>query len=144
MKTTLCLVLLFTVLPILAAAGLISFDPNIWGGSFTLRNILGLAFFGIATVPLWLTYIPTLIVTPWVMGKLSNYHLFYSIPLWKFILISFFSGMVCGIFILSPCIFMASSSSIKLVLNWAFAGAVSGSMTFTIIAFIYRATGASG
>lgn len=140
MKTTLCLLLLLTILPVLAATALIAFDPKMWGGSFTLKNILGLAFFGLVTVPLWVTYIPTLFIVPWIMGKFCNYHLFYSLPIWKLIVISSISGMILGILILSPCIFMAFSSSTKLVLNWIFAGVVSGSVTFSIIALMYRAT----
>lgn len=141
MKTLFCVFIMLTIAPISAAIGLISFDPKSWGGSFTVQNILAIAFFGIITVPLLVTYLPSLVLTPIIMEKISNYHLFYSLTLWKFIAISIFVGIIGGILILLPCIIMAFSGPTKLIMNWIWAGVISGGVSFTIISLLYRRMG---
>lgn len=141
MKPLISIIMMLTIAPLIAATGLISFNPENWGGSFSFKNIFSVAIFGIATVPLWITYLPSLIIAPLFMGKISGHHLFYSMPYWKFIAMSVLFGTICGIIILSPCIIMAVSESAMLVLNWAWAGVISGAITFTLISMSYRLIG---
>ena len=57
-------------MPIIASLTLVSFNPERWGGSMSLQNILMIAFFGVITVPLWITYIPSIIMVPIFMKKI--------------------------------------------------------------------------
>jgi hypothetical protein len=131
---------MLTITPIAAVYGLVSFDPSNWGGEPTLIGIIGMAMFGLITVQVWITYIPSLILTPIIMRKLSDKEIFYTMPIWKFFGISILVGIVAGIFILLPCILLSVHESLKLILNWTWAGVVAGSVTFPIIASIYRFT----
>ncbi len=129
---------MIVVMPLIAAFALVSFDPERWGGSFSIQNILMIAFFGMITIPLWITYIPSLFIVPMIMHKLSTYDSFHSISIWKFIVFSLIGGGGLGIFILFPCIIISLSDSYKLLLNWLIAGVSSGAITLTLISFLYR------
>ena len=131
-KSLICIILMLTVSPIVTVIGLISFEPNNFGDRLTIQNILVMAGFGLITVPLWITYIPALVLAPFAMKKLARKQYFHDLPIWKFISISFIVGAVVGIIILLP--LMAS----KNFLTWARAGAISGAITFTLIAVVYR------
>lgn len=137
MKHLYCIFIMLTVMPITAAFGLISFDPENWGGQLTITNVLMVALFGLLSVPLWITFLPALLATPSIMKEIASNTLFHTIPILKFISISFFLGALVGILILSPTIFM-SRESIKLMANWVWAGAFSGAITYTTIALLYR------
>ena len=41
MKTIICIIDMLTVAPIIAATGLLIYDPSRWGGEINLINILG-------------------------------------------------------------------------------------------------------
>ena len=56
MKAVLTIIIMLTIAPIVSAIGLISFNPNNWGGELSILSVLGTAFFGIISVPLWFTY----------------------------------------------------------------------------------------
>ncbi len=141
MKTLICIILMLTVAPIVVATGLVCLDPKNWGGSPNLQNILAVTFFGLITIPLWITYLPSLILTPMIMEKISSHQLFYSMSLWKFIFISLMCGTICGVLILSPIIIAALSDPINIILNWIWVGAISGALTLTIISIVYRKMG---
>ena len=138
-KHFVCIITILIVMPITAAAGLLIFGSENWGGGFTFLNILGLGLFGLISVQLWITFIPVLIATPIIMNHLYANDLFHIIPLWKFIILSLVTGASVGILILSPNILLSLfKNSIAIMLNWVWAGAFSGAITFTIIALIYR------
>jgi len=145
MKQLITIITILTVMPVVAAIALISFDPQHFGGWPTPSLIIGMLVFGAVTDPIWITFLPSLILTPIIMGKISKRDRFYLTPLGSFISTSLSIGAVCGIIILSPFIIMSLSSffTIKSLLNWLWAGAVSGAVTFTIIALVYRKMGAS-
>ena len=129
---------MLTITPIAAATGLASYDPSRWGGEINIINIIGLAVFGLLSVPLWFTYIPTLILTPIIMKRLSDKENFYSISIWKFYSTSVQCGIIAGLFILSPSILLSASESIDITLNWVWSGIVTGGVTFPIISSMYR------
>lgn len=139
-RTVCCISIMLTITPIATVYGLVSFDPENWGGEPTLMGILGMAIFGLITVQVWITYIPSLILTPIVMNRLSNKNKFYEIQKWKFFVISAIGGSMVGIFIVLPCILLSVSGSLKIIVNWAYAGLVGGGITYPIIASIYRFT----
>jgi hypothetical protein len=128
---------MLTVMPVVASAGMILFDPERWGGSFSLSNVLMMAVFGVLTVPVWITYLPSLVAVPIVMGKLSSSAMFTSVSLPVLLSIAFFVGAVVGVFILSPVVIMVRES-LRLMMNWICAGAISGAITFVIVSLLYR------
>ena len=132
---------MLTITPIAAAFGLLSYDPSRWGGEINIVNILGLAMFGLISVPLWFTYIPSLILTPIIMKHLSAKENFYTIPLWKFYAFTLLYGSAAGIFIVFPSILLATKASIDIILNWVWSGMVAGFTTFFLISSLYRFTG---
>ena len=131
---------MLTIAPILAATGLLSYDPSRWGGELNLMNIIGLAIFGSISVPLWFTYIPSLIFTPIILKRLSEKDKFYTIPLWRFYIFSIFCGCVGGIFVLLPAILLSGPKSIDMALNWIWSGFIAGGITFPILSSLYRFT----
>lgn len=145
MKALLTIIVMITITPIMATIGLISFDPSNWGGGLSVGNVLTSAFFGVITLPLWITYIPSLVIAPIVMSQISKSNRYQELSFNKLICLSIPSGAIIGIIILSPLIIMAfenntssNSETIKLVSNWVFAGALSGAVSLPIITLIYR------
>ena len=138
MKEITSIIILLTITPVTAVTGLVTFDPNNWGGKPTIINIIVMAFFGLITVKGWVTYIPTLILTPVMMKRISKKPNFHSMPILKFIRIAVLSGMAAGVFILLPYIGSAATVNGKLFINWLWAGVLSGATTYLIIALIYR------
>ena len=145
MKAMFTIIVMLTVTPIVSAIGLISFDPSNWGGELSIQSVIATAFFGLITVPLWFTFIPSLIIAPSIMSKLSHTNKFQALSLQSLIGLSLFYGALVGIIILSPPIIivltdssLSSAETIKLMLNWAWAGALSGAVTLLIISLIYR------
>ena len=126
------------ITPISAVTGLVTFDPANWGGKPTIVSILGMSLFGLISIQGWITYIPSIIFTPILMKRYSEDQNFYSMHIAKFIAYSIFGGMLAGIFILLPFIGMAATESVKLFLNWLWAGIFAGSITYVTIALIYR------
>ena len=138
MNAALSTLTMLVVAPVAAVTALVLYQPDRWGGTPTVGTILVMAFFGLITVPLWLTYIPALIATPFIMRRLACRPAFASVPLPTFIFISALAGAFGGICILSPAILMAASESRDLVWNWLCAGAVAGAVSFPIITSLYR------
>jgi len=123
-----CVVLMLTVSPVTTV---ISLDL-ILGITPTIEGVLWMAVFGLFTIPLWITYIPALVITPFAMKKLAGRNYFYDAPMWKFISISVVVGSLLGAIVLSP---MMDSTNF---LNWSLSGCISGSITLTLIAIVYR------
>ena len=82
MRAFLSVIIMLTISPVLAVATLVNWAPERWGGETDLLSIIGMSIFGILTVPLWLTYIPTLIAVPLIMNKLANKDKFKNLPLY--------------------------------------------------------------
>lgn len=137
-KTFICILLMLTVAPFTATFALVHFDPSNWGGSTSIKTILEMSIFGLITVPLWLTWIPALIVTPMYMRKVSTNPDFHSNQIGKFIAMAMFRGAIGGILVLAPAWILTLAEPIKLTLNWIFAGVVSGVITGVAISFTYR------
>jgi len=127
-ESFICVVLMLTVSPITTV---ISLDL-ILGNTPTIQTVLIMAGFGLITFPLWITYIPALVLTPFAMKKLAGRNYFYNAPAWIFVSLSFVAGALLGAIVLSP---MMDGTNF---LSWTIAGAISGSITFTLIAAVYR------
>ncbi len=138
-KHFICIIVLLISMPITSAVGLLIFGPENWGGKLTVINVVGLSLFGLLSVPLWLTFIPTLIATPVIMSRLVVNDIFHTLPVWKFILFFIGFGALAGTIILFPSIYLCfSKGSYAILFNWLGAGVFSGSITFTIVALLYR------
>ena len=129
---------MLTVAPIIAATGLLLYDPSRWGGEINLINIIGLTLFGLISRPLWFSYIPVLIFTPIIFKRFSEKEKFYTITKKKFYSISIFYGCIVGVFVMLPLIVIAAPKSIDVSLNWLWSGVVAGGITLSIISSLYR------
>jgi hypothetical protein len=143
MKTILTFGLMLIVAPLVAATTPVCWQPGCWGGSMNPLGIVGIALFGVLSVPLWPTYIPSLIITPIVMKRLSTSRAFLELPLPIFPGVSVLIGALSGCCVIFPLVLGTSrdSTGSDLVLNWLAAGAASGAVTLTLVALIYRLLG---
>jgi hypothetical protein len=128
---------MLTVAPILAVATLMCADPARWDASLNPVTLIIMALFGIVTVPLWLTLIPALIITPLVMRLLAGKDHFKKLRLSTLIILSLVLGAMGGILVLSPMVLLSLGKQ-KVVLSWVAAGAVAGSITSSLIILLYR------
>ena len=94
--------------------------------------------YGIITVPLWITYIPAIILAPLIMNKLDNISGFHDIQILKLIIFSILIGAFLGVLVLTPVLFLVFNESTALFLGWVFAGMVSGCITSIILSLLYR------
>jgi hypothetical protein len=127
-----------TVAPVAAATTLVCWNPGRWGGSFNPLAILGMAFFGLITTPLWPTYIPALALTPMAMRRIAAWRAFRTLPLALIVSVSLVIGAVAGFAVIS--IIVPWNDSPDLIGNWVSAGVVSGAVTLAIISLIHRWT----
>lgn len=141
-RAILSVLALLTVAPIVAISTLVLCNPSNWVADATPVSIIGFVIFAypfaLITTPLWPTYIPVIVITPLVMKQISLRQGYSSLPLKIFLLRAFPIGMVAGIGVMSVVIFMACKDSPDAVLSWVGAGAISGGVTFTLIALVYR------
>ncbi len=138
MRTIISIIVMLTIAPIIAASGLLLYDPSRWGGEINLINIVGLALFGLISPPLWFSFIPVLVFTPIIFRRLSEKETFYTITIKKFYAISVFYGCIVGVFVMLPLIVIAAPKSIDVSLNWLWSGVVAGGITLSIISSLYR------
>ena len=138
MKPIICIIIMLTVGPIIAASGLILYDPSRWGGEINLNNIIGLALFGLISPPLWFSYIPVLVFTPVIFKRLSEKEQFYTATIKKFYAMSILYGCIVGVFVMLPFVVIAASKSVDVSLNWLWSGVFAGGITLPIISSIYR------
>ena len=129
---------MITVAPAIAVTALIWWNQGRWGTDLNLPAILVGSLFGLITVPLWPTYIPALVLTPILMNRIANHRSFFTLRLVLFLAIAFSFGAVAGVVVLGYPVILALGDSVELATNWAFAGAVSGGVTSTLICMIYR------
>jgi len=141
MRKLLTIVAMLTVAPVTAVTALVCYAPDRWGGSFNPLDILVMSFFGLITVPLWPTYIPAVVLTPWLMSGVASRRWFVESPLWLVLPLSCVVGAVLGTAVFSPLLLMSSHEKTTFV-NWALAGAVSGAATLAVISCIHRCVGA--
>ena len=143
-RTIVCIILMLAVAPLVACSTIVCLNPSLLGGSINpikiMFTIVGMAFFGVITVPLWLTYIPALIMTPLLMRALSRTQVFRTTRLPILIGLSLVVGAVAGALVLILVILMSLNDP-KMAMNWALAGAMAGSTTLMLIVLVYRRGG---
>jgi len=137
MKTKLTFAALLVVAPLVAATTLVCWQPARWGGSINPLAITTIAFFGLLSVSLWPTYIPTLIITPLVMKRVSASQAFMRLPLAVLVVLSLLTGALAGLGVIMPVVPIESQNP-DIILNWRSAGAVAGAVTLVVIALIHR------
>ena len=131
---------MLTVSPFVAVLVLVCWNPERWGGSANPLVIfamsVSMSVFAVATVPLWPTYFPAIVATPFIMRRVASLHYFRSWPLWIILGLAFILGTIAGVAVIS--IIVPWGDSLDLILNWIAAGAVSGGVTLVLISSIYR------
>jgi len=138
MRIVFSILVMTIVAPVAAVTTLVCWNPERWGGSVNPVAILGMAFFGIITIPLWPTFIPSVVLTPLVMSGIARLQVFKRMPLVIICGVSVVIGAICGIAVIS--IIVPWHESLDLVLNWVSAGAVAGAVALPAISLIYRWT----
>jgi hypothetical protein len=138
MGVFLSILVMTIVAPVAAVTTLVCWNPERWGGSVNPVAILGMAFFGVITTPLWPTYIPSVLLTPLVMSRIARRQIFQTMPLTIIGGVSAVIGAICGIAVIS--IIVPWHESLDLVLNWVSAGAVAGAVALPAVSLIYRWT----
>jgi len=136
MRIVLAVLVMTIVAPIAAVTTLVCWNPERWGGSINPLAILGMAFFGVITTPLWPTYIPAIVLTPLVVSRIARLQVFKRMPLVIICGVSVVIGGICGIAVIS--IVVPWHESLDLILNWVSADAVSGAVALAVISLIYR------
>ena len=137
MRSFFTVLIVLTVAPITAVTALVCCAPQRWGGSLNPINIVAMAAFGLFTVPLWPTYVPAVALIPWLMKKVSSRDWFMRTPTWLVLVISSVAGVPLGLAVVSPLLLMSVGDNASVV-NWAFAGGVSGGATLAAVALIHR------
>ena len=137
-RSLISVILMLTLSPILAVTTLVCSHPERWGGSRDPLSILVMSAFGLITIPLWLTYIPAIIITPLVMRRIAVRPDFRALPLPVTLTVALLVGAIAGICVVILPVIMSLSDSLSLAFNWASAGAVSGAVTLALITMIYR------
>lgn len=97
-----------------------------------------MSIFGIFTVPLWPTYIPTIILTPFAMQWLSRRRVFPRIPMPLLLVMALPLGATAGFGIIAPLLARIDAGDTDLWMNWAAAGSVAGAVTFPALLAAHR------
>lgn len=137
-KPIISLLILVTIAPLLVILTLAFSNPEEFGGNLDLQSILMMYLFALITVPLWTTYIPSIILTPIILHRMQKIEAFYRISILTLIVLSALSGGFIGILVMAPILFISQAEQNNLFFSWILSGAISGSITLTIIVLIYR------
>lgn len=129
---------MLTLAPFSAVTALVFYEPARWGGAPTFLSLMGMTIFAVITVPMWITYIPSIVITPLVMNKISKRDTFMNTPIFLAMIKAILIGGISGILVLTPAWVIAFSESGDLAMNWLFAGAISGALTLTVIVMLYK------
>jgi hypothetical protein len=132
------LLIMITIAPLIAIITLAFLNPAEFGGEPNIQKVMTMYLFAIITVPLWVTYIPAIILTLTIMHRIDKKETFHELSIVKIIFLSVPIGAIGGVLILAPVLFLVAEDSKPLLLSWTLAGAVSGIITLTLISLIYR------
>ena len=130
--------LMLTFAPFVTVTALVFIAPERWGGMTDLDYLLTLTFFGLITVPLWFTYIPMIVLAPLLMKRAQRQPWFFSLPIPALFGLSIALGALCGVGVMALPVFMSISEDLRMALNWAGAGGISGAVTLSLITVFYR------
>ena len=138
MKTVLSVIAMVVLAPLVVSTTLVCGWPENWGGAISPSTIIIMSFFALFTVPVWPTYIPAVIIVPWIMQKISRYTLFRNMPVALLLLLSLLLGALGGMFVMFPLIRTALQDGPDIALQWKISSACSGAVTFSVICCIHR------
>jgi hypothetical protein len=134
MRRWFSIVAMLTIAPVVAATTLNCFYPESFGGLLNPLSIAGMAIFGLVTVPLWPTYIPSIILVSWLMNRISVVQALMRIPLPVLIGLSVLIGSLGGMLVMMPVVVQSQCNA----LGWIMAGTVSGAITLPAICIVHR------
>lgn len=128
---------MLTVAPLVAATTLVCGWPECWGGTVNPLVIVAMSCFGLVTVPLWPTYIPAIILTPWLVRQVAARRTFADAPLPLLLLPVMLVGALGGLCVMAPVILLSLGDA-SYARQWETAGAISGAVTSAVICLIFR------
>ena len=134
LRAFLSIVTELTIAPIIAVIVQIYLYPEKGGTHIEPYAVLMMALFGLITVQLWPTYIPALLVTPFIMNRISLREEFTTMLLPVFLLCALLIGAGVGVGIITPLILIDPEGA----MGWGFVGAITGAVTLSAICLIYR------
>ena len=137
-RTIISVLVMVTISPLLVIITLTISNPGEFGGNPDLQSILMMYMFALITVPLWITYIPSIILTPIILHKIRKKKSFHNISIIALIALAGMSGAFIGVLILAPVLFLVQKEPNNLFSSWILSGAVSGALSLMIIVLIYR------
>src|SRR5438477_10886875 len=101
MRPLLSVLAMIIVAPVVAATTLVAWNPSRLGESVTPEDILVMSVFGVFTTPLWPTYIPAIILTPIMMGRIAASEAFMRFSMPTILGVSFVVGAIAGVGVIS-------------------------------------------
>ncbi len=133
-RLIICFTLIITVAPFCASFTLVCVETTKCGDFISLNNILMISFFGLFTPPVWIA----LFITPIIMHIVAKQPWFIKLESWKLVILAIISGALGGIITTTPIWLETLDGPFEDARKWLVAGAVSGAITLTLIAFVYR------
>jgi hypothetical protein len=133
-----CVLVILSVGPVVAVSTLVCVDPARWGNGLQPLAIPVMAVYGLLTTPLWPTYLPVVIATPFIMRRLARTVAFRTRALLHVIAVAGGVGSLVGLFVMAPLIVMQRADPSGQAGAWAMAGATSGAVTSSLVTMLYR------
>ena len=137
-KAIISVIIMIIISPLIVIVVLAVLNPTEFGEVINIQTVLTVYMFAIITVPLWVTYIPFIVLIPIIMQIIAKREAFHELQIIKFVMLSSTIGSICGVLVLSPVLFLVAADSDPLILSWVLAGAASGAITSTVITLTYR------
>jgi len=137
-KSVFSILTMLCVAPPVAVTTLVCLHPGRWGGAQSFLAIPLMSVFAALTAPVWVTYIPTMIVVPIAMRRIAGSHCFAAMRLPWLLLWSLAVGGIAGAGVLGPVALLASRDTDNLAADFLAAGAVAGAASLAIICLIHR------
>ncbi len=137
-KSVFSLLTMLVVAPLVAGTTLVCLHPGRWGGAGAFLSIPVMAIFGVITTPLWVTYIPSMVLVPLAMRRIANSRGFAAVSLPWLVLLSLAVGGILGAGVLAPVALLSSPDADSLTWDFFAAGALAGAVSLTTIVLIHR------
>lgn len=134
LRLIICITLIITVAPFCALFTLVCVGSTKCSDITSLRDMLMMSFFGLFTPPVWIA----LVITPITMHVVAEQPWFIKLESWKLVILAIISGALGGVITNTPILLEALDGPFEVAKMWLVASAVSGAITLTAIAFVYR------
>jgi hypothetical protein len=137
-KSVFSILTMLIVAPLVAVGTLVYLHSARWGGAQAFLAVPFMAVFAVFITPVWLTYIPALIIVPIAMRRIAASRHFVAVGLPWLLLLAVVVGGIAGVCVLGPAALLASKDTDSLAADFLIAGAVAGAVSLVIICLIHR------